>query len=255
MTSSEKSSKKNREVTSDKIFNDSTFIDQYKNGYRFNSDSMILSWFINKILSNKNIDVSIEAGSGTGVIPIILNGHGFLSKTYCVEIQNSLFNLLLTNIEKNGLKDLLFPIEGSFVDPSLPINEKCDLVFTNPPYFPVDTGRLSPDNEKARAKHEFFGSLNEFFTASTKYLRNKGHFIFVYPTSRIQFALSGATKAGFSLKDLFIFRENSSVPPSLFTAHLIFGGNINVSRTEIITMRNDKGLYTSVGREIMYDKN
>jgi len=255
MISSEKSSEWKEEVTSDKIFNDLTFVSQHKNGYRFNSDSMILSWFIHNILKDKDVATSIDAGSGSGVVPIVLNCHGFRSKTYCIEIQDDLYDLLDHNVKENGLCDLLFPIKDSFLNPHLPIKEKCDLVFTNPPYFPVDSGRLSPNNEKAVARHEFTGSLNDFLISSKKLLRKKGHFIFVYPTSRIQFALSSATDAGFSLRDLYLYQENPTVSPSLFTAHLVLSPSDSVSKTKLITMRDTEGQYSTIGREIMYDKN
>jgi tRNA1(Val) A37 N6-methylase TrmN6 len=254
MTSSEKSSDHIKEVTSDKIFNDSTFIDQFKNGYRFNSDSMILSWFIFKILSGKDLPTSIEAGSGTGVVPIVLNCHGFRSRTYCFEVQKNLFRLLRQNIENNGLSDTLTPINDSFLNSSMLFTKKCDLVYTNPPYFPVDAGRHSPNSEKAKARHEFFGSLNDFLLSASKILKDKGHFVFVYPVSRIQFGLSSATKAGFSLRHLYLYQENPSVSPSLFTAHLILSNSEAAPKTELITMRDHDGEYTSVGREIMYDK-
>ncbi len=254
MTSSEKSSK-TRELTSDKIFSDTTFIHQHKNGYRFNSDSMILSWFIYKILKNKKIMTAIEVGSGSGVIPIVLSRRGLSVKTFCVEKQNSLFALLEKNILNNGLKEHLEPVEGSFTELSLPLKSKYDLIYTNPPYFPLNTGRPSPSNEKANAKHEFSGSLNDFLLKSVKYLRKQGHFIFVYPVSRIQYALACASNAGFSLKDLYFYRENSSVSPSVFTANLIYGGSNSTAFTELITLRDKNGQFTAVGKEIMYDKN
>lgn len=243
------------EITSDKIFNDFIFIDQHKDGYRFNSDSMILSWFIFKILSQKDISTSVEIGSGTGIIPIVLNCRGLSSKTYCFEVQDDLFKILCRNIKKNGLSDILIPIKESFLNNPPAVVEKCDLVYSNPPYFPLDTGRHSPNREKAKARHEFFGSLNDFFLSASKILKNKGHFIFVYPISRIQFALTSATKAGFSLRHLYLYQETPFVSPSLFTAHLVLSNNCEViSKTELITMRNSVGEYTSVGREIMYDK-
>jgi len=254
MISSEKSSDQIKEVTSNKIFNDTTFINQHKDGYRFNSDSMILSWFIFKMLFKKDIAISIEIGSGTGVVPIVLNCHGFRSKTYCLEVQENLFKLLGQNIEKNGLSDILIPIKDSFLNNPLPAVKKCNLIYTNPPYFPLDAGRPSPNSEKAKARHEFFGSLNDFLLSASKILKDKGHFIFVYPMSRIQFALSCATKAGFSLRHLYFYQENPSVPPSLFTAHLVLSNCEAVSKTELITMRDSAGEYTSIGQEIMYDK-
>lgn len=255
MISSEKSSKNAKDVTLNKIFNDIIYINQYKEGYRFNSDSMILSWFILKTFKPKPSGHAIEIGSGSGVIPIVLSGRGLSVKTHCFESQLSLFDLLNENIIINGLDSTLFPFHKTFPDIDSSFKGKCDLIYTNPPYFPVDSGRLSPNKEKVLAKHEFSGSLKDFLFGSKPFLKKKGNFIFVYPTSRIQHALAWAFEAGFSLKDLFLYRENPSVPPSIFTANLILEGNNMVSNTELFTMRDSSGIYTDVGNEIMYDKN
>lgn len=255
MTSSEKSSKIERAITSNRIFNDSTHIEQYKEGYRFNSDSMILSWYIYKTLKTRIPELAMEIGSGSGIIPIVLARHGLSFKTFCIEAQSSLFNLLKKNVKNNGLNKVLFPHNNTFPELTDSFTEKCDLIYTNPPYFPVDSGRLSPNKEKVLAKHEFSGSLRDFLFGSKKFLKKKGNFIFVYPTSRIQQALSWSLEAGFSLKSLSFYRENPSVPPSIFTANLILEGNNTVSTTELFTMRDKSGNYTDVGNEIMYDKN
>ncbi|HSW61669.1 MAG TPA: methyltransferase, partial [bacterium] len=183
MISLERSFKKTEsdDITVDKIYSRDIEICQKKQGYRFNSDSVILSWFIYRILGGKKIHHSLEIGSGTGVVPIILNRRGFLSTIECVEVQAGLFDLLKKNISKNKLEDHLLPKNIDFREITKDKNFKFDLIFTNPPYFGVDTGKINPDNEKAISKHEFFGSLADFMSVSKKILKPGGHFVFIYP--------------------------------------------------------------------------
>ena len=70
MTSSEKyfnSPLFEQEITSNKIYSENIVIAQHKNGYRFNADSMILSWFVFKTLNPESFYNCLEIGSGTGL--------------------------------------------------------------------------------------------------------------------------------------------------------------------------------------------
>jgi tRNA1Val (adenine37-N6)-methyltransferase len=243
----------NESFTVDKIYSKEIEICQKKHGYRFNSDSVILSWFIHRILGSKKIKHSVEIGSGTGVIPIILNKRGFPAKTECIEIQTDLFELLKRNISVNGLEDFLAPSNADFREFTKNNTKKFDLIYTNPPYFGNDTGKINTDNEKAVSKHEFFGSLSDFILCSGNILRPGGHFAFIYPLAKIFFALGGAYKNDFVLKHLFLFRENPDSIPVSFCAHLVYKGEPGNSLTEMITIRDNKGNYSETGMEIMYE--
>ena len=90
------------DLTLNKIYNKNTELYQSKNGYRFNSDSMILSWFTNRICSGLCSENSaLEIGAGSGIVSIVLKRRGFLPKIDCVEIQKSLCEILEKNIERN----------------------------------------------------------------------------------------------------------------------------------------------------------
>jgi len=255
MTSLEKFSEnlENDSVTVDRIYSRDIKICQHRNGYRFNSDSVILSWFIYRILGGKKINRSLEIGSGTGVVPIILKKRGFASAIECIEIQPGLFNLLQKNISDNKLEDSLFPKNRDIREITKEKDVKYDLVFTNPPYFGVDNGKINPDNEKAISKHEFSGSLSDFMSVSKKILNPGGHFIFIYPLSKIFFAMGSAMKNDFVLNHIFLFRENPDLSPVSFCAHLVFKGQTPVTVTDMITMRDDKGNYSKTGLEIMHE--
>lgn len=246
------------ELTLNAIYNKSTELYQSKNGYRFNSDSMILSWFVNRICPNLGTENSaLEIGAGSGIVSIVLKRRGFLPKIDCVEIQGSLYKILEKNIETNSLTGEILPFCADFADFVRTKRKKYDLVFVNPPYFAKESGHLSTDSEKALAKHEVAGSLADFFEISKNILRKGGKFIAIFPASRVQFALFSAAKSGYTLKSIAFFRENASTKPATFAASFVLGSEtalFSLSDTEIFELRDPNGEYSEVGMEIMYEK-
>ena len=246
------------ELTLNAIYNKSTELYQSKNGYRFNSDSMILSWFVNRICPNLGTENSaLEIGAGSGIVSIVLKRRGFLPKIDCVEIQGSLYKILEKNIETNSLTGEILPFCADFADFARTKRKKYDLVFVNPPYFAKESGHLSTDSEKALAKHEVAGSLADFFEISKNILRKGGKFIAIFPASRVQFALFSAAKSGYTLKNIAFFRENASTKPATFAASFVLGSEtalFSLSDTEIFELRDSNGEYSEVGMEIMYEK-
>lgn len=247
------------ELTLNKIYNNSTELYQSKNGYRFNSDSMILSWFVNRICANCGSEKSaLEIGAGSGIVSIVLKRRGFLPKIDCVEIQKPMFELLEKNVAHNALDGEIVPVFANFVDFASEKRKKYDIVFANPPYFANESGKINFDSEKALAKHEVAGSLSDFFAASKNVLRKGGKFIVVFPVSRLQFALFSAAQNGFTLKNIAFFRENIDTKPATFTASFVLGTEtafFSLSDAGIYELRNQNGGYSEVGMEIMFDKN
>ncbi|MBR4532845.1 methyltransferase [bacterium] len=245
------------ELTLNKIYNKSTELYQSKNGYRFNSDSMILSWFVNRICSGLSSEnTALEIGAGSGIVSIVLKRRGFLPKIDCVEIQESLYEILEKNIESNSLTGEIFPFYADFADFAGTKRKKYDLIFVNPPYFAKESGHLSIDSEKALAKHEVAGSLADFFEISGKVLRKGGKFIVIFPASRLQFALFSAAKSGYTLKNIAFFRENASTKPATFAASFVLGSEtalFSLSDAEIFELRDMNGEYSETGMEIMYE--
>jgi len=245
------------DLTLNKIYNKNTELYQSKNGYRFNSDSMILSWFVNKTCTGLGSENSaLEIGAGSGIVSIVLKRRGFLPKIDCIEIQESLCEILEKNIEKNSLTGEISPFCADFADFASTKRKKYDLVFVNPPYFAKESGHLSADSEKALAKHEVAGSLADFFEISKNILRKGGRFIVIFPASRVQFALFSAAKSGYTLKNIAFFRENAATKPATFAASFVLGSEtalFSLSDAEVFELRDPNGEYSEVGMEIMYE--
>jgi len=168
--------------TLDTFFNGSLQILQKKKGYRFSIDAVLLSQFIRIRKSEKVIDL----GTGCGTLPLLLsqttNAHSFIG----VEIQKGLAelakkNVVLNHFEhrisilNNDLRKLkeIFP-PGSF-----------HVVLSNPPYRKYRTGRVNPSMEKAIARHEIKGTLEDLVSIASYLLPPKGRFYMIFPALRM----------------------------------------------------------------------
>lgn len=154
---------------------------QKKKGYRFSVDTILLSQFIRIRRDEKVIDL----GTGCGILPLLLShttkAHSFVG----VEIQSGLAELAERNVRLNRLQDQIsilhqdlrklkevFP-PGSF-----------EVVFSNPPYRKSLTGRINPSREKAIARHETYGTVNDLVSMASYLLSSKGRFYLIYPAAR-----------------------------------------------------------------------
>ncbi|MBC8525517.1 MAG: methyltransferase [Candidatus Cloacimonetes bacterium] len=158
---------------------------QSKNGYRSSEDSLIL---LNTIIKNigKNFPGSaFEFGTGSGIISILLAAKIQKIKITAIEVQNSLFKIAQKNIQKNNLlsKINLLEMDGRKIKTNFP-NKKFDIAFSNPPYFPIGRGRLSPNLERRNARHEILCNMNDVLSGFEFLLKKSGLGFMIYPSFR-----------------------------------------------------------------------
>jgi tRNA1Val (adenine37-N6)-methyltransferase len=168
--------------TLDIYFNGKLRILQKKRGYRFSIDAILLSQFI-KIRKNEK---AIDLGTGCGILPLLLShttkAHSFVA----VEIQKGLAELAKKNVLVNDLGHRVSILNKDFreLKETFPAGS-FDVVFTNPPYRKYRTGRMNPVIEKAIARHEIKGTLEDLISTAFYLLPSKGRCYLIYPASRV----------------------------------------------------------------------
>ncbi len=184
-----------------------TFLDgglqilQGQKGYRFSLDAILLSRFA-RIPRDERV---IDLGTGNGILPLLLSKAARAQSFVGVEIQKELAECARKNVALNHLEDRItilhqdyrnlkevFP-PGSF-----------DIVLSNPPYRKYRTGRLNPSDEKAIARHEIKGTLEDLITIASYLLRQKGKCFLIFPASRTVDLLTLLRKGGLEPKRLQI---------------------------------------------------
>lgn len=172
----------NVEETLDKILDGRLRVFQKKNGYHFSLDAILLADFISLPKKSQTIDI----GTGSGIIPLILALRYPHSSWIGLEIQESLSVLAKKSVSINNLAECIKIVRGDArMYKKLFAAHDFDAVTFNPPYRKINSGRINPMQEKAIARHEIKGSLKIFLEAAKYLLLPAGKVFTIYPAKRL----------------------------------------------------------------------
>ncbi|OQY13993.1 MAG: hypothetical protein B6I30_01860 [Desulfobacteraceae bacterium 4572_187] len=169
-------------LTTDSLFNGSIRVKQNRSGYRFSIDAVLLA---QHAMPSPN-DTVLDLGTGCGIIPLILAYRHPKIKIYGVEVQKDLADIAVLNIAESSMddritihcKDLRRLKQDMTSGP-------VELVVTNPPYRKLESGRLTPDHQRAVAKHEIKATLFDVVETAHRMLQTSGRFVIIYPAERM----------------------------------------------------------------------
>ncbi len=155
---------------------------QAKSGYRFSLDALLLADFP----AMKTCARILELGAGSGVISLLLAKRHPKARVTGIEIQEALYSRAVRNAELNGLSGRVEFIHADLKRlPRMLPPEDFDLVVMNPPFRRPGTGRISPGDERAAARHELTADLRDIIRVSAKMLKNRGRLAVIYHPSRL----------------------------------------------------------------------
>lgn len=150
---------------------------QKRKGYRYSLDAYLLGAFVDEAPGTE----AVEVGSGSGIVSMLLAAVKGLVMTG-VEIQWDLAEMSMRSVARAGLQDRVTIVCSDIRSYRRP---RVDAVVTNPPYRPVRTGRVNPDNQRAVARHEISLDLDTLIQRSRALLKPSGRFYIVYPSWRL----------------------------------------------------------------------
>lgn len=170
--------------TLDSICGGDVRVFQRTHGYRFNLDPLLLSHFIGS--DCRGSAPVIDLGTGSGIVALVLARRFAAQQVLALELQESLFELAARNVRLNACERQISVLKGDLRDASsLFAAGSFGRVVSNPPYRPVRQGRLSPEPEKALAKHELGCELSDVVRAAEHLLSPGGIFAAILPASRV----------------------------------------------------------------------
>ncbi|OHB26341.1 MAG: hypothetical protein A2X84_09595 [Desulfuromonadaceae bacterium GWC2_58_13] len=172
---------------------------QQKEGYRFSLDPVLLCGFA-RIDAGESV---VDLGAGAGVIPLLLARRTEAAHIVGVEIQPRMADRARRSLILNGLRERVTIIERDLrelrgcLEP-----QSCDVVLSNPPYRRGGTGRTAPEAERAAARHELAGGLDDFLAAAAYLLKQGGRVYLIYLAERLAELLAAMRQARLEPKRL-----------------------------------------------------
>jgi len=182
--------------TLEPFFNGKLQIIQKKKGYRFSVDTILLSQFV-RIRKNERV---IDLGTGCGILPLLLSQSAKAHSFVGVEIQKGLAECAEKNVVLNHLKNRVSILKQDFRELKRIFPPgSFDVALSNPPYREYQTGRINPSMDKAIARHEIKGKLEDLISIASYLLPPKGRCYLIFPALRTV--------------DLFVALRNGKLEP------------------------------------------
>jgi tRNA1(Val) A37 N6-methylase TrmN6 len=169
-----------RTIDADTMFGGAVKCRQYRHGYRYSIDSVLLAHFP-RITNEETV---LDIGTGCGIIGLILlyrYGQQAISVTG-LEVQHELLELADINRRINGCVDRFQLIHGTVEESSrlLPA-ETYSLVVLNPPFYRAGSGRQSANRQARIARHQSPDGIGPFLVAAAHAVKNRGRVALIYP--------------------------------------------------------------------------
>lgn len=196
-----------QDETLDKLACGDLFVYQKRRGYRFSLDAYLLAAFVDE---RPGMSV-LEVGSGSGVIGIILAALKGQRVT-AVEVQPEMVEMSRRSVRYNGLEGRIEIVEKNIGDYEA---GPFDVVVSNPPYRPLETGRVSAGSSRAVARHELLLDLETLVARAARMLGHGGRLYLIYPVWRLVDLLATLRAHAIEPKSVCIIYSNRHAPGQL----------------------------------------
>lgn len=148
----------------------------------FGMDAVLLSGFARVKCGEKVIDL----GTGTGIIPILLEAKTKGEHFTGLEIQEESVDMARRSVALNHLERKIDIVKGDIKEAGVLFGPASfDVVTSNPPYMNNSHGIVNADEPKAIARHELLCSLDDVVREAAVLLHENGRFYMVHRPFRL----------------------------------------------------------------------
>ena len=146
---------------------------QHPDKFCFGMDAVLLSAFANA----KEGETVIDLGTGTGIIPILMEARGKGNRFTALELQEESADMARRSVKLNDLEDKIEVVQGDIKEASKVFGKgSFQVVTTNPPYMVGNHGLANKAESLHIARHEVACTLEDIIRESAALLKNKGRF-------------------------------------------------------------------------------
>lgn len=220
-------------------------VHQSKSAMKVGTDAMILgSW-----TDVENAETILDIGTGTGVLALMLAQRSDAHTIDAVEIDENAFEEAVENFENAPWADRLYCYHASIQEFVEEIDEKYDLIISNPPYFsPMEIESYS-GRKVARETH----LLNHLtlLKNTKKLLSENGTCAFSLPFESELFFIELATNMGFKLQRRL--RMKDRLTTDFVRSFLQFGFEEKELADEVLVLKNEDKTYSPHYKELTLD--
>lgn len=224
--------------------------DLQKNGYRiiqnpekfcFGMDAVLLSGFA-KV---KEGETALDLGTGTGIIPILLEAKTEGKHFIGLEIQEESADMARRSVALNGLEKKIEIVTGDIKDASERFGASSfDVITTNPPYMIGQHGLKNGNEAKTIARHEVLCDLEDILRESSRLLKEHGRFYMVHRPFRLAEILSTMIQYRIEPKRMRLVYPYIDKEPNMVLIEGLKGGKSRMTVEKPLIVYKEPGVYT-----------
>jgi tRNA1(Val) A37 N6-methylase TrmN6 len=182
------------DLTSDALTADFRLL-QRRRGHRFSVDDLATAWVAAR--AQPGARTTLDLGCGIGSVLLMIAWRLRAARGFGIEAQPISFGLAQRNVTENGVADRVTVALGDLRELArAEAYPPCDLVTGTPPYLPLGTALPSPDPQRAAARIELRGGVEDYLLAASRVLAASGRVVVCADGRHPARVIRGAAAAG-----------------------------------------------------------
>ena len=214
---------------------------QKKKGFCFGMDAVLLSGFAQV----KEGEVAVDLGTGTGIIPILLEAKTKGKHFTGLEIQEEVAEMAGRSVRLNQLENRVDIVRGDIKEASRLFGKASfDVVTSNPPYMNDNHGLKNPELPKAIARHEVFCALDDVCREASLLLKSGGRFYMVHRPHRLAEIITALKTYKLEPKRMKLVHPFVDKEANMVLIEAVRGGRPMMKVEAPIIVYREPGVYT-----------
>lgn len=224
--------------------------DLHRNNYKiiqnskkfcFGMDAVLLSGFV-KVLHGEKV---LDLGTGTGIIPILLEAKTKGKHFTGLEIQEESADMARRSVAMNKLDDKIDIVIGDIKEAAAIFGlASFDVVTCNPPYMNHSHGIINSGEAKAIARHEILCSLEDVIRESARALKPNGRFYMVHRPFRLVEIMNSLSAYKLEPKRMKLVHPYIDKEPNMVLIECIKGAKSMIKVEPPLIVYKEPNVYT-----------
>lgn len=187
----------------------------------------------------------LDLGTGTGIIPILLEAKTKGEHFTGLEIQPESADMAERSVKLNGLTERINIVTGDIKEASSIFGASSfEVVTTNPPYMIGQHGISNPKDAKAIARHEILCDLDDILRESARLLKPQGRFYMVHRPFRLAEIFSKMIEYHIEPKRMKLVYPFIDKEPNMVLIEGLRGGRSRLTVEKPLIVYKEPGVYT-----------
>lgn len=225
----------------DELHRNGYFIIQNPARFCFGMDAVLLSGFARA----KEKERVLDLGTGTGIIPILMEAKTKARHFTALEIQEESADMARRSVLYNHLEEKIKIVTGDIKDASAIFGASSfEVITTNPPYMIGSHGIQSEFAPKAIARHEILCTLDDILKQSAKLLCPNGRFYMVHRPFRLAEIFCKMSACQIEPKRMKLVYPYVDKEPNMVLIEGLLGGKPRLTVEKPLIVYQKPGVYT-----------